>query len=330
MSAPARSIESENRLREVQRWLADRPAVALTIILGLLLIATGIVSPQSVAPGGLSAILLFAAFLGTLAAGQTFVVITAGIDLSVAGTATAASYYMAALNSEGHSLAVSLLGGLAVGLVIGLVNGVGVGVFGVQPLIMTLGTSSIIAGGLTVYTQHFTGAPTVPNAIRQLGSGTLGSYIPISLIVIWIPLSLLLVYALPRSGIGRSIYAVGDNSLACRLAGIRVWQVLVATYILCGILSALAGYILVGYVNLPSQGLASAYLLVSVAAVVIGGTSIFGGSGGYSGTILGALILSVLDTLFNVLNTPEAAREILYGTTILVLATLYSRAFTSG
>jgi ribose transport system permease protein len=327
---PGYSVESENRWRAAQRWLGDRPAIALTVILGLLLLVTGVESPHSVAPSGLSTILLFAAFLATLAAGQTLVMLTAGIDLSVASTATAASYFMAALNSQGHSLPIALLGGLAIGLVIGLFNGVGVGIFGVQPLIMTLGTQSIITGALTVYTQrYFTGAPIVPGAIHQLGAGTLGSYVPISLLVVWLPLSLLLVFGLPRAGLGRAMYAVGDNPLACRLAGIRVWQVLVAAYTLCGLLSALAGFILVGYVNAPSEQLASAYLLVSVAAVVIGGTSIFGGIGSYSGTILGALILSVLDTLLNVLNAPQAVREVLYGAAILVLATLYSRAFAS-
>jgi ribose transport system permease protein len=329
MSTAARPLEPESALRTAERWLTERPVVALTVILGLLLIATGVVSPHSVAPSGLSATLLFAAFLGTLAAGQTLVVLTGGIDLSVAGAATAASYVMAALNSQGHSLPVALLGGLAVGLVIGLVNGIGVGVFGVQPLIMTLGTSSIITGALTVYTQtYFTGAPIVPDAVHELGSGRLGSYVPVSLLVVWIPLTLLLVFGLPRTGLGRTIYAVGDNPLACRLAGVRVWQVLVATYALCGLLGAIAGFILVGYVNAPSQDLASAYLLVSVAAVVIGGTSIFGGIGTYSGTILGALILSVLDTLLTVLNASAATRQILYGLTILVLATIYSRAFT--
>jgi ribose transport system permease protein len=168
----------------------------------------------------------------------------------------------------------------------------------------------------------------VPNAIHQLGTGTVGAYVPISLLVVWVPLSLLLVFGLPRTGLGRTIYAVGDNPVACRLAGIRVWQVLIAAYALCGLLSALAGFILVGYVNEPSQGLASDYLLVSVAAVVIGGTSIFGGVGSYSGTILGALILSVLDTLLTVLNATAALREILYGATILVLASVYSRALT--
>lgn len=329
MSSASQTVPSENFARSAERWLTDRPVLALTVILGLLLIATGVVSPHSVAPSGLSAILLFAAFLGTLAAGQTLVVLTGGIDLSVASTATAASYFMAALNSQGHPLAVALFGGLAVGVVIGLANGLGVGVFGVQPLIMTLGTSSIITGGLTVYTQkYFTGAPIVPDAVHQLGAGTVGSYVPISLLVVWIPLALLLVFVLPRTGLGRTIYAVGDNPLACRLAGIRIWQVLAATYALCGLLSALAGFILVGYVNAPSQGLASGYLLVSVAAVVIGGASIFGGIGTYSGTILGALILSVLDTLLTVLNASAAARQILYGATILVLATIYSRAFT--
>lgn len=329
MTTAAPTADREGRVEVLERWLSDRPVVALTVILVALVTFLGIVSPHSVGLSGLSAILLFAAFLGTLSAGQTLVMLTGGIDLSVAAQATAAAYFMAALNSQGHGLVVSLLGGLAVGLAVGLFNGIGIGIFRVQPLIMTLGTSTIITGALTVYTlKYFTGAPVVPHAVQQLGAGTFGAYVPISLIVVWIPLSVLLIFALPRTGLGRAIYAVGDNPVACRLAGIRVWQVLVATYALCGLLSALAGFIVVGYVNEPSQDLALSYLLISVAAVVIGGTSIFGGIGSYSGTILGALILSVLDTLLTVLNATAALREILYGATILVLATIYSRALT--
>jgi ribose transport system permease protein len=122
------------------------------------------------------------------------------------------------------------------------------------------------------------------------------------------------------------IYAVGDNAIACRLAGVRTWQVLLAVYALCGTLSAGAGILLVGFNDAADLGIATPFLLPSVAAVVIGGTSIFGGVGGYAGTILGALILTVLDSLLTILNASQAVRQILYGLIILALAAIYARA----
>jgi ribose transport system permease protein len=104
-----------------------------------------------------------------------------------------------------------------------------------------------------------------------------------------------------------------------------VWQVQVVVYTLCGILSAVAGILLVGFNNAADLGIGSPFLLPSVAAVVIGGTSIFGGLGGYSGTIVGALILTLLDSLLTILNASQAVRQILYGAIVLALASLYAR-----
>mgnify|MGYP003290843500 CR=1 FL=1 len=118
--------------------------------------------------------------------------------------------------------------------------------------------------------------------------------------------------------------AVGDNPLACRLAGVRVWQVLLVVYVLCAILAAIGGVLYVGLTNAADLQLATPYLLPSVAAVVIGGTSIFGGVGGYAGTIMGAIILVVLDSLLTLLDASQAVKQILYGAIILLLAWLYA------
>jgi len=164
---------------------------------------------------------------------------------------------------------------------VGLVNGIGVGVFGVQPLIMTLGVGTIEFGMLVVYSQSQTnGAPVVPGPMYQLGTGTVLQYIPLDVLLVWLPVSLLLILGLKYSGLGRAIIAVGDNPIACRLAGVRTWQVLIATYAICGLLSATAGMILGGNQNAVDPSLATSYLLLTVAAAVIGGTSVFGGSGG--------------------------------------------------
>jgi ribose transport system permease protein len=152
--------------------------------------------------------------------------------------------------------------------------------------------------------------------------------VPYSLLV-WAPAAAIIILGLRYSGIGRMIYAIGDNPEACRLAGVRVWQVQIFVYATCGMLSALAGVLLVGFNDAADLGIGAPFLLPSVAAVVIGGTSIFGGLGGYSGTILGALILTVLDSLLVILNATQAARQIIYGLIVLALAAIYARLTTS-
>jgi ribose transport system permease protein len=126
------------------------------------------------------------------------------------------------------------------------------------------------------------------------------------------------------------LYAVGDNPVAVRLAGVRVWQVLIAAYIIAGITAAIAGILLAGRVGAVDLQLASNFLLPSVAAAVIGGTSIFGGTGSYSGTILGALILGVLDSMLTFLDAGQAIKQVLYGLIVLSLAWLYARVTSSG
>jgi ribose transport system permease protein len=312
-----------SRVRAAGQALIDRPLVMLAVILVLLVVACEIASPGYISDQRVGSILRFSAPLAFLAAGQTLVMLTAGIDLSVAATATAAAYIMAGQASRGTAVALGIA--VLVGLVIGLVNGIGVGIFRVQPLIMTLGMAGIVSGLLTVSAQSFvTGVPLVPTLVRDLASGNLiGEVIPNS-VLLWLPVAAVILLGLRYSGYGRMLYAVGDNPIACRLAGVRVWQVLLVTYVLCAILAAIGGVLYVGLTNAADLQLASPYLLPSVAAVVIGGTSIFGGIGGYSGTIMGAIILVVLDSLLTLLDASQALKQILYGLIILALAWLYA------
>ncbi len=305
------------------RLLVEKPLIMLSVVLVLLVVACEITSPGYVSGEQAGTVLRFAAPLAILAAGQTLVMLTGGIDLSVANTATASAYIMAGQGSQGTARAVLI--GLGVGLLIGTVNGIGVGVFRVQPLIMTLGMAGITIGLLTVRAQSFvTGVPLVPSPIRDLGANEIFAFLPANLIV-WLPIAIVILLGLRYSGYGRMLYALGDNPLACRLAGVRSWQVLIVVYALCGVMAAIAGILLVGLTNAADLGLANSYLLPSVAAVVIGGTSIFGGIGGYSGTIMGALILTVLDSLLTLLRAEQSFKQILYGAIILGLAALYAQ-----
>ena len=316
------------RLRPtLQRLLGDNPALVLTIVFVVIFVATDIVNRVQVGqafltPKQVSTTFLFAAVLGLLSAGQTLVMLTAGVDLSVATTATAGAFMISRFGTHGSATAIVIA--LAVGLGIGLVNGIGVALFRVNALIMTLGVSTITLGLLTVQAQkQFTSL--VPNFVVTVGSQRFLTYVPYDLLV-WVPIAALIILGLRYSGIGRMIYAVGDNPVASRLAGVRTWQVLLFVYAICGLLSAAAGILLVGFNNAADLGIGAPFLLPSVAAVVIGGTSIFGGLGGYAGTVLGALILTVLDSLLTILNASQALREMLYGLIVLALAAIYARA----
>ncbi len=310
------------RLTSWQRMLSERPLLVLIGLLIVLMVVTNLVSPGFLLPGNFSTNLLSAGPLGMLAAGQTVVVLTGGIDLSVTATATIAAFFLAQYGGSNGFVAV--VGALGIGLLIGVVNGIGIGPFGVSPLIMTIGMSGIITGLLTVWSTNASNTPVVPDLVRQAGSGKWFSYLPID-VVLWAAITIGLLVLLRGSGFGRVVYAMGANPVASRLAGIRSWQVLLSVYTLCGILSALAGILLAGYAGAVDTGLASSYLLPSVAAVVIGGTSILGGSGGYAGSIVGVLILTVLGSLLTLLNIAEALRQVLYGAIVLGLAWIYAR-----
>jgi ribose transport system permease protein len=265
----------------------------------------------------------FAVPLAIMAAAQTLTMLTAGIDLSAAAIASMSAYIIATQSPEyGPFVAIGLA--LVACAVVGLVNGIGVGIFRVHPLIMTLGMSLVVLGLVTVYQRIVVavGART-PDVVSWLGGGTTVG-IPNSL-VLFVPLAAVIILGLRRSGYGRLLYAVGDNEVASRLAGVRVWQVLVVLYVIAAVLAGLAGMVLSGVTNAASATLADRYLLPSVAAAVIGGTSIFGGRGGYSGTIVGALILTVLTTLLTVLSMPEPVRQVLFGAIILAVAAAYTR-----
>jgi ribose transport system permease protein len=327
MTAVPETTPEAGRRRDVRRLLSDNPVVSLTLVFVALYIVTDIVSRAQegsafLTANSVSTTFLYAAPLALMAAGQTLVMLTGGVDLSIATTATAGAFLTARIGTHGTAASIALA--LGAGLLIGLVNGIGVSLFRVNPLIMTLGVSGVTLGLLTILSQKGFVA-LVPDLVNTLGSDRFLEYIPYDLLV-WAPIAAIIILGLRYSGLGRMIYAIGDNPIACRLAGVRVWQVLLSVYVLCGILSAIAGVLLVGFNQAADLGIAAPFLLPAVAAVVIGGTSILGGYGGYGGTILGALIITVLNSLLTILNASEAAKQVLYGVIILALAALYARA----
>jgi ribose transport system permease protein len=330
MTALSETAERPSRVREAQRFLADNPVVILVLVLIGLFAVTEIVNRQEVGEpfvtwNQLSTTLLVAAPLAMIAGGQTLVMLTGGVDLSVAYTATAAAFAISWQGTNGTFAGIAA--GLLVGAGIGLANGIGVGIFRVNPLVMTLGTSSVIFGLLSIYAGKAF-EKVIPDAVTTLGRERFFDYLPANTLL-WIGVAAVLLLGLRYTGYGRMLFAVGDNPVASRLAGVRVWQVLVMVYVLCGVLAALGGLLLLGFTNNPDLSLATPYLLPSVAAVVIGGTSILGGWGGYGGTILGVLILTVLGSLLTLLDAEEWERQVIYGSIIIVLTAIYARATRS-
>jgi ribose transport system permease protein len=305
-------------------YFREHPIIPLLILLALLVGLSEIIRPGIVSLNWGGVILRAAIPLAILAASQTLTMLTAGIDLSVGAVASMTGFLVATLVG-GQGLFMAILIALVVAAVVGLTSGIGVGVFRVHPLIMTLGMSFIVLGFANVWQLRMvqTGAG-VPSALRWLGAGLWLGFVPHSLLV-FVPIAALIIFMLNRTGYGRLLYAIGDNPTAARLSGVRAWQVLIVLYVIAAVLAGIAGFLYSGLTNTASVTLVNSQLLPSVAAAVIGGTSIFGGRGSYGGTILGALILTLIASILTSLGYPEGVRQILYGSIIVFVAAAYTR-----
>jgi ribose transport system permease protein len=307
-----------------RRLFRDRPMVPLLVLLAILVIAFLLLNPRTNITDWVAAMMRAAVPLAILAGCQTIAMLTGGIDLSVGAVASMTGFVLATLVG-GPGLAAGIVIALLIAALAGLVTGVGVGVFRVHPLIMTLGMSLVVLGLANVWqiVMVQTGGG-VPPELRTLGTGTFLGVIPYSFLV-FVPLAAFILLGLRRTGYGRLLYAIGDNPIAARLSGARAWQVIIVLYVISAVLAGIAGFLISGLTNVASVTLADSQVLPSVAAAVVGGTSIMGGRGGYGGTIVGALILTVVSALLNSLGFPEAVRQVLYGAVIVAVAAAYTR-----
>ena len=313
---------------QFKRVIFGNPLIPLILLLLGLITALEFMQPGIVNIRWLGNTVRFAIPLAMLAACQTATMLTGGIDLSAGTVATFTAFITATLSAH-FGVPAAMLIAFACALLAGFINGFGVAFCRVHPLIMTLGTGLIAMGCLLVYQRYFISTGTeIPELLIWLGTGrTLD--LPNGLFL-FLPFSAFLIWAQRRTGFGRLLYAVGSNAMAARLSGVRVWQVHLALYTLSGAIAGLTGFLYLGLVKTPSLSLALPLELPSVAAAVVGGTSIFGGRGGYGGTIVGALILTILATMLTLLQMPEGARRILFGVIILVVTAVHVRLTEKG
>lgn len=301
------------------------PASVLPYVAALLLVVAGSwVSPGFAAPNHLLLILNLAAFLGFAAAGQSVVIMSGGIDLSVSSVITLAGVVSATLmNGSDEGLAVAAAVSIAIGVLIGAINGAGIAFLGIHPMVMTLGMTSIAQGAALIYTN---GAPKGSAAplLRFIATGRVFGGLPI-VVLLWAAAAAFLILAMHGSVWGRRLYALGNSPKAAFYSGIRVSWMQVSLYVISGFSAALTGVLLTGYTRTSYLTIGDPYQMNSIAAVVIGGSSILGGKGSYIGTVAGCVIIVLLQSILPILSVPEAGRRIIFGVLVLALLLLYGR-----
>mgnify|MGYP003536758728 FL=1 len=310
-------------LARLGRMMVENPLLPLILLLFMLVGVLAVLNPAILSLFWVGNTIKIAIPLAMLAACQTLTMLTGGIDLSVGTVATITAFIAATLAPLiGVPAAIAIA--LACAVLVGLVNGFGVAVCRVHPLIMTLGTALIATGCLLVYQRSVIATGVlIPDFLIWLGTGrSLG--LPNSLVV-FVPFAVVIIWAQRRTGFGRLLYAIGSNEAAARMSGVRVWQVHFTLYTLSSVIAGGTGLLYLGQIKTASLSLALPLDLPSVAAAVVGGPSIFGGRGGYGGTVVGALILTVLTTMLTLLQIPEGGRRILFGLIILAVTAMYVR-----
>lgn len=268
------------------------------------------------------AILRTASFLGIVSIGQTMVILTGGIDLSVGPLITMGNVFACMLiNGMDSNTFWAILVVVLLGMIFGFFSGLFVSYLSISPLVITLVTGSLVTGITLIFSQ---GAPKglASPLLRFMGVGSLLHIFPM-IIIIWIILSFLTILFLNFSVFGRKIYYIGANEKAAFLSGIKTKLLKTFIYSISGGTAALTGTLMAGYTQTAFLGIGNEYVMWSIATVVIGGTSITGGKGGYLGTIAGAILFILLESILTIVNIPEAGRRIANGAIILILINIY-------
>ncbi|MCY0094781.1 ABC transporter permease [Hoeflea ulvae] len=302
----------------------DKPIlIASAFILAILSVGTAYTlttqgSAPLLSPGYLLQQLQTGSFLGIVAAGMMVVILLGHIDLSVAWTMTAAAMMA---TTVGGDLAIPV--GIAIGVGVGLVNGFGVAYLRVPSMIFTLGVDSVLRGLMVAHTGGFAPQDSATPLMRTLASSkVLG--IP-SAIFVWMAISIVIAVMLKRTAFGRQIYVTGNREMASYLSGIRTRRVILGSFVVSGVCAAMAGVMLAGYSARAFQGMGNAFLLPAIAAVVIGGTRILGGQGRYIGTLVGVILIVLLNSVLSIMQMPEAGRQVIYGSVIIGMLLVYGR-----
>lgn len=302
------------------RGFAQQYGLALSFI--ILCLVLSFLSDRFLTINNLTNILRQSTINGIIAVGMTLVIFTRGIDLSVGSILALSAVITADVLQKGVPVYLAIPFGLLIGAVLGLISGWLVTKMRVPPFIATLGVMTFGRGLALTYTQ---GKPItgLPDAFRFLGTGYLAS-VPMP-VVIALAVFAIGYIALTRMKFGEYIYAIGNNETAAQLSGIPVKKFVASTYVITGALSALAGQILIGRLNSAQPVAGIGFEFDAIAAVVVGGTSFEGGEGSIMGTLLGVLIIAVINNGLNLLDVPSFYQSVVKGL-VIALALLFHKS----
>jgi len=317
-AAQSMSTDAQNR-RVTGPWLVALAPVAMFVVL-----ATA--TPEVLSRSGIMSLLVLSALLGIASVGQTWAVMIGGIDLSIPATIGMANVLLTTLYAHGWGFGeiVALL--VVLSLIIGAANGILSSLFGLHPLVVSLGVASVVIGGVLIAVDGNTGGEVpgfITTAVSPIGS-FLGIGIPAA-VVIWGIVAVAAIFAERRTVIGRHIYALGSNVTAARFALVRPMLVRVVVYTVGALCASATGVLLGGFSGGASVGIGAPYLFSTITAVVVGGTSLLGGAGSYGRTIAGVLVTTSFTTLLIGFGVGPNMQQVMLGVAILILITVYGR-----
>ena len=311
--APGPNIEAIPGSR-IQRWsrIWKHP---MLLVLAAELVVTSIIYPRFWSVVNLQNLLTQNSPLAVAAAGMTLVIIAGGFDLSVGAVFGAGAVFYVSLDGT-LPVGLAILAVAVLGAVFGLFNGSVVNLLGVNPFVATLGSASAVTGLVSLYYYHSSTKYTKDASFKTLGTSTwLG--IPASFAVAAV-IIIILGLVLAKTTYGRSIYAVGGNTQAARLSGLRVGLVSASTFVLIGILASLGGLLQASAVGTADPTFGATLTLQAIAVVIIGGTSLLGGDGAVWRTVVGIAILAVLDNVFAAKNIDPNLQSVIQGLIVII------------
>lgn len=285
----------------------------------LLCIVITIVTPNFLSVSNITNVFTQVSVNAIIAIGMTFVILTGGIDLSVGSTLAISGAVGASIVKSTGNVFLAIIVAAVIGIAVGLINGLLVSKGKLQAFIVTLATMTIFRGATLVFTDG-TPISKLPEAFVKIGNGKLG-FMPIP-VIITIIIAIIAVYALSQTRFGRYLYALGGNEDASRLSGINTDKIKTLVYVVSGFASAIAGVIITSRIGSASPNAGTGFELDAIAAVVIGGTSLAGGEGTITGTLIGALIIGVLNNGLNLMNVSPFYQSIVKGLVILIAVLL--------
>ncbi|HEY1722404.1 MAG TPA: ABC transporter permease [Magnetospirillaceae bacterium] len=323
MTAEAAAVPSIS-LRTLMRRIDPAVAIAYACVVLLLLIG-GLYNSNFLSGDYLLQQLKVASFLGIIATGMMIVILLGQIDLSVPWVVAVGGMMSASAAAWGPvGIALAIPFGIACGVFLGFLNGIGVAYLRIPSMIVTLAINAVAQGLMVVHTGGYSPQDSASGAMRFIATGETLFGIPNALIV-WLIVGAVTVFLLNRTVFGRAVYAIGNRERAAYLSGISTQRVVMFAFAMSGGLSAFGGILLAGYASKAAQAMGDPYLLPSIAAVVLGGTSILGGRGSYYGTIAGVMLITLLQSILSVMQMPEAGRQVIYGIVIVVMMLVYGR-----